>query len=108
MPEIKAVGPSPGSTAKNAELEARLKPESTVNIGLPLDLIKESDRQLWIQQAEMKAQLSELIRVETLKMFRDEIDGLQTVELVQEEYEQAIKRLTLHSVKLLSSLANAG
>ena len=56
----------------------------------------------------MKAQLSEPIRVETLKMFKDEIDGLQTVELVQEEYEQAIKRLTLHSVKLLSSLASVG
>ena len=53
-------------------------------------LVMESDRQLWIQQAEMKEQLSELVRLERLRVHKDDIDGLQAVELVS-EYEQAIK-----------------
>lgn len=77
-------------TTKSEELEARLKPGSGANIEPPIDLIKESDRQLWIQQAEMKAQLSDLVRLEKLKMFKDEIGGLKAVELVQ-EYERAVE-----------------
>ena len=38
----------------------------------------------------MKAYLAELVRIERLRMHKEDIDGLQAVELVQ-EYEQAIK-----------------
>lgn len=77
-------------TAKSDELEAKLKPASAANLEPPLMLVMESDRQLWIQQAEMKAHLAELVRLERLRVHKDDIDGLQAVELVS-EYEQAIK-----------------
>jgi len=77
-------------TAKSDELEAKLKSVSVANLEPPLMLVMESDRQLWIQQAEMKEQLSELVRLERLRIHKDDIDGLQAVELVS-EYEQAIK-----------------
>ena len=76
--------------AKSEELESKLKPVSAANLEPPSVLVIESDRQLWIQQAEMKEQLSELVRLERLRMHKEDIDGLQAVELVS-EYEQAIK-----------------
>jgi hypothetical protein len=76
--------------AKSEELESKLKPVSAANLEPPSGLVIESDRQLWIQQAEMKEQLSELVRLERLRMHQDDINGLQAVELVS-EYQQAIE-----------------
>jgi hypothetical protein len=76
--------------AKSEELESKLKPVSAANLEPPSVLVIESDRQLWIQQAEMKEQLSELVRLERLRMHQDDINGLQAVELVS-EYQQAIE-----------------
>ena len=76
--------------AKSEDLESKLKPVSAANLEPPSVLVIESDRQLWIQQAEMKEQLSELVRLERLRMHQDDINGLQAVELVS-EYQQAIE-----------------
>jgi hypothetical protein len=76
--------------AKSEDLESKLKPVSAANLEPPSVLAIESDRQLWIQQAEMKEQLSELVRLERLRMHQDDINGLQAVELVS-EYQQAIE-----------------
>ena len=75
--------------AKSEDLESKLKPVSAANLEPPSVLVIESDRQLWIQQAEMKEQLSELVRLERLRMHQDDINVLQAVELVS-EYEEAI------------------
>ncbi len=76
--------------AKSEDLESKLKPVSAANLEPPSVLAIESDRQLWIQQAEMKEQLSELVRLERLRIHQDDINGLQAVELVS-EYQQAIE-----------------
>jgi hypothetical protein len=76
--------------AKSEDLESKLKPVSAANLEPPSVLVIESDRALWIQQAEMKEQLSELVRLERLRMHQDDINGLQAVELVS-EYQQAIE-----------------
>ncbi len=76
--------------AKSEELESKLKPVPAANLEPPAMLVMGSEKQLWIQQAEMKAHLAELVRLERLRMHKDDIDGLQAVELVS-EYEQAIK-----------------
>merc|ERR1712000_776922 len=72
--------------AKSEELESKLKPVPAANLEPPAMLVMGSEKQLWIQQAEMKAHLAELVRLERLRMHKDDIDGLQAVELVS-EYE---------------------
>ncbi len=78
------------SSHKEAELASRLNPSPAKNSQPPLELVRDSDRILWKQNEQIRSSMAELVRLEQLKMHREDINRLGAVELVN-EYTQAVE-----------------
>ncbi len=78
------------SAQKKADLKSQLNPSVTITTDPPSGLTKESDRILWKQNEQIRTDTAELLRLERMKMHRDDIYSLGVMGLI-DEYKKAVK-----------------